>query len=48
MILNSSNLLSLPEHKNQDLKLSSIKHALLSLPKGHYDTLKFMMEHLNT
>ncbi|XP_049818032.1 beta-chimaerin isoform X2 [Aethina tumida] len=36
------------QHKNQDLKLSSIKHALLSLPKGHYDTLKFMMEHLNT
>ncbi|CAH0551555.1 unnamed protein product [Brassicogethes aeneus] len=35
------------QHKKQDLVLSSIVHALLSLPKGHYDTLKFMMEHLN-
>lgn len=35
------------EHKNRDLKISSIKHALRSLPKAHYDTLKYMIEHLN-
>lgn len=35
------------EHKNLDLKLSSLRHALSSLPKPHYDTLKFMIEHLH-
>ncbi|XP_018567197.1 beta-chimaerin isoform X1 [Anoplophora glabripennis] len=34
------------QHDKKDLQLSSIKHALLSLPKPHYDTLKFMIEHL--
>ncbi|KAJ8978752.1 hypothetical protein NQ317_002157 [Molorchus minor] len=34
------------QHDKVDLQLSSIKHALRSLPKPHYDTLKFMMEHL--
>lgn len=35
------------QHKNEDLKLSSVRHALKSLPKAHYSTLKFMIEHLN-
>ena len=35
------------EHKNNDLKISSIKHALKSLPKAHYDTLKYVVEHLH-
>ncbi|KAL1502021.1 hypothetical protein ABEB36_007234 [Hypothenemus hampei] len=35
------------QHNDVDLQLSSIKHALLSLPKPHYNTLKFMIEHLN-
>ncbi|XP_048518087.1 beta-chimaerin isoform X2 [Dendroctonus ponderosae] len=35
------------QHSDQDLRLSSIKHALLLLPKPHYDTLKFMIQHLH-
>ncbi|XP_066151993.1 beta-chimaerin isoform X2 [Euwallacea fornicatus] len=35
------------QHNDVDLQLSSIKHALLLLPKPHYDTLKFMIYHLN-
>lgn len=34
------------EHKNLDLKISSIVHALKSLPKAHYETLKYMINHL--
>lgn len=35
------------QHNDIDLQLSSIKHALLLLPKPHYDTLKFMIQHLH-
>lgn len=35
------------QHKNFDLKISSIRHALFSLPKQHYATLQYMIEHLN-
>ncbi|XP_060516757.1 beta-chimaerin isoform X2 [Cylas formicarius] len=35
------------ENNNLESQLPSIKHALLSLPKPHYDTLKFVIEHLN-
>ncbi|CAG9764285.1 unnamed protein product [Ceutorhynchus assimilis] len=35
------------QHNDVDLQVSSIKHALLLLPKPHYDTLKFMIQHLN-
>lgn len=35
------------EHKSKDLQISSIKHALLSLPRHHYDTLRYMLEHLS-
>ncbi|KAJ8926125.1 hypothetical protein NQ315_009982 [Exocentrus adspersus] len=35
------------QHEKKDLQLSSIRHALMSLPKQHYDTLKFMIEHLH-
>lgn len=34
------------EHKNLDLRISSIIHALKSLPKPHYETLKYMINHL--
>lgn len=35
------------QHTDIDLQLSSVKQALLLLPKPHYDTFKFMIEHLN-
>lgn len=35
------------QHDKHDLRLSCIKYALTKLPKAHYDTLKFMIEHLN-
>ncbi|KAJ3647326.1 hypothetical protein Zmor_019210 [Zophobas morio] len=40
-------LIDAMQHKNNDLKISSIKHALKSLPKAHYDTLKYVVEHLH-
>lgn len=35
------------QHEKLDLKLSSIRHSLKTLPKAHYDTLKYVIEHLN-
>ncbi|KAF2885033.1 hypothetical protein ILUMI_21149 [Ignelater luminosus] len=35
------------QQKNLEIKVSLIKQALLSLPKAHYDTLKYVIEHLH-
>ncbi|KRT84738.1 hypothetical protein AMK59_43 [Oryctes borbonicus] len=34
------------QHRNLDLRISSIMHSLKSLPKAHYDSLKYMIHHL--
>ncbi|KAK9696223.1 RhoGAP domain [Popillia japonica] len=39
-------LIDAMQHKNLDLRISSIIHALKSLPKPHYETLKYMINHL--
>ncbi|XP_050298911.1 beta-chimaerin-like [Anthonomus grandis grandis] len=35
------------QHNDMDVQLTSIKHALLLLPKSHYDSLRFMIQHLH-
>lgn len=41
------NTFTISGHKNLELKLSSIRHVLKSLPKQHYDTLMYVTRHLN-
>ncbi|XP_030762568.1 beta-chimaerin isoform X2 [Sitophilus oryzae] len=40
-------LINAIQYNDLDLQLSAIKQALDSLPKAHYDTLKYMIQHLN-
>ncbi|XP_018318711.1 beta-chimaerin isoform X3 [Agrilus planipennis] len=40
-------LIDAMQQKSFEKRLSSVKQALLSLPKPHYCTLHFMMDHLN-